>query len=365
MVGKPGRPEEQPDTAEMQEVARLFYSEDITRQEISKRLHIDPRKVSWLLEQARALGVVRIDIRAPLENDIAGRLQRKFPRLERVFVVRGSPLVTGGQRREFFRRAGTVAADYFDELIAQGGRRQVINIGVSGGEPTFQFANAIRLRARDEVKVQVTALIGRNRLQTENVDPCTVATVLWNQCGSIHHHFDYMSVEPYWFELLDREDDVSQQRAHIASELGRLERLRDVRTIIERMNHLHVVFGAFGSVRARHQHPETEIVETMSEFISPEFGHALAEEGVIADFCYCPFDSNGRTDKRWKLFLTAGHYSENRGIDFYKHMVASGKKVVGFGGPGLFGAINAALKAEIVNVLIIDEFTARQIADEI
>jgi DNA-binding transcriptional regulator LsrR (DeoR family) len=44
-------------------------------------------------------------------------------------------------------------------------------------------------------------------------------------------------------------------------------------------------------------------------------------------------------------------------------MVAAGKKVVGFGGPYLLPVIKAALKGEIINVLVIDEYSARQLAE--
>jgi len=62
--------------------------------------------------------------------------------------------------------------------------------------------------------------------------------------------------------------------------------------------------------------------------------------------------------------LTAGHYSKYPGIEFYKHMVAGGKKVVGIGGSQvLVPVIMAALNAEIINVLIIDYSTARIISE--
>ncbi|MGH7969456.1 MAG: hypothetical protein ACREIC_12085 [Limisphaerales bacterium] len=67
---KLGRPKETPGLEEMVKVASLFYKDDLTRAEISKQLDIDPRKVSWLLEQAKHLGIVQITIHDPVNGAI-------------------------------------------------------------------------------------------------------------------------------------------------------------------------------------------------------------------------------------------------------------------------------------------------------
>lgn len=73
LTGRPdhtGRPKVAPSLTEMVEVARLFYKDDLTKQQISTQLGFDPRKVTWLLEQAKELGIVQITIHDPVNGAI-------------------------------------------------------------------------------------------------------------------------------------------------------------------------------------------------------------------------------------------------------------------------------------------------------
>jgi DNA-binding transcriptional regulator LsrR (DeoR family) len=369
MVAKAGRPEDKPDTSEMYLVARLYYKENVGRYEIAKRLHMDTRKVNRLLAQALALGVVRIDIRETVDGEIGARLQRKFPKLERVFIVPGPEVKTMEQCDDLFRRFGVLAADYFEELLEHHPPGERFHIGVGGGMRLLEFATAVRPRIRDMVRIHTTALIGRGELgaDTSFVEPSVAATALWNNCGSVGGNCRYVTVEPYWYETLHVEKKrgvIDAPRALIAKGIARLEKLSTVQSTIRDMENLDAVIAGFGYVDVANEDIGIRNRMAMFNLLQPFVRrNELVSEEVIGDFSYCLFDANGDSDEAWRFFLTAGHFSEHPGVDFYKHMVATGKKVVGIGGPYVSTAIKVALKAEIVNVLIVDEFTARQIAD--
>jgi DNA-binding transcriptional regulator LsrR (DeoR family) len=71
------------------EVARLYYVDDLTKQEIGSRLGISRFKVARLLDRAKSDGIVRIHISEPVEtlNDLAGEVAQRFD-LHRAVVVR-------------------------------------------------------------------------------------------------------------------------------------------------------------------------------------------------------------------------------------------------------------------------------------
>jgi DNA-binding transcriptional regulator LsrR (DeoR family) len=356
----------------MRRVANLYYKEDRTKQEIAQQLHIDPRKVSWLIEQARALGVVKIDIRETIEGALQARLQRSFPALERVFIVPGPLQKTDHDWPDAYRRFGVLAADYFEELLEYHPRGTPFHVGVGGGLATFEFANALYPLIREQVHVHTTALVGRGELKANSafVEPNLVATTLWTNCGKLAGHCDYVTVEPYWHERLEdlAAKPVSNPREVAFKEIKRLEKIKGIQKVIEDMNQLDVAFAGFEHVGHYLRDFDTiGVVRPENLPASSGFFHSsytsdqIAQEGAVGVFSYCPYNADGVSDESWRFFLTAGHYSEHPGIDFYKQMIANGKKVVGLTGPNSTNAIVAALKAEIVNVLITDDETVAEI----
>ena len=59
------------------EISRLYYEEGLTQAEIAGRLDISRPAVSKLLAEARIRGIVKIEIKSPLESN--ENLLRPFP----------------------------------------------------------------------------------------------------------------------------------------------------------------------------------------------------------------------------------------------------------------------------------------------
>ena len=62
------------------EIARLYYEKDFTQAEIAKAVGVSRPVVSRLLSEARQRGIVRIEVRSPLDEDheLLGELMRTF-----------------------------------------------------------------------------------------------------------------------------------------------------------------------------------------------------------------------------------------------------------------------------------------------
>jgi len=358
------RPLKQATTADMFAAARMFYRERKNKKEISDALRTDTRGVTWLLNEAERNGVVRIQIYETAKSNLEQRIRTKHPHLERAMIVSGPQIRTEEQCDDMFHRFGALAADYFEELFESHPRDKPFHVGVTGGERLLEFANAVPVRFRENVHVHVVALVGRGRLgeSASHVEPNVAASILWSHCGSFPGHCEYETVEPY---RIDKSPGPEAREA-ATLELMRLKKLPSIKAVIQDMDRLDAVFAGFGFLDGTGTSQAIKNRITMGSLLkSVVTREQLAREGAVGDFCYCPFDADGDCppDKDWQFFMTAGHYSKYRGIGFYKRMVETGKKVVGFGGPHLLPVIRAALKGKIVNVLILDEYTAQQLAD--
>jgi DNA-binding transcriptional regulator LsrR (DeoR family) len=207
------------------------------------------------------------------------------------------------------------------------------------------------------------ALIGRSRRgeTASHIEPSVAASILWTRCGSFDGRCEYETVEPYRLDS----GPGPEAREVVTTELRRLRKIPSIKTAVQDLDSLDVVIGGFGSLTAN---PKLKGRVTMGSVLrSVVSSDQLAREGVVGDYCYCPFDKNGECpeDEDWEFFLTAGHYSSRyKGINFYRHMVEMKKKVVGIGGPDSLPVIRAALKGKVVNVLILDEYSAQQLAKD-
>jgi DNA-binding transcriptional regulator LsrR (DeoR family) len=347
----------------MLQAARLFYQDRLTKEEIRQRLNLhDRRKVTSLLNEAIEKRRVRIyidDIKT--DSGLEQKLRAKFNHLEKVIILPGEPVTTADQYTALLKRWGAIAADYFDRFIDDHPDK-ILHVGMSGGETLLEFVNAVPSRPRPKVHVYATACVGRGRsdITTSHVDPVVNATLLWAKSGLLPGNCHYATVPPY----NDLKERGRRARASIAEELKELADRAAIRVVIGAMEKLDIAFGGIGVVAP----PSADAVHisrvTMTGLLKPisvNIETELDHEKAAADFAYCLIDENGKPDDRWSFFISAGHNSKHAGINFYTHMVDSGKKVVTMAGPYKIRAIIACLRARAFNVWITDEDSARQV----
>lgn len=77
--------------ASMHAAARLYYGEELAQHEVAERLNVSRSTVSRLLRQARAQGIVRIEVRPPSPAGEQHRCEvaqaQRFPDLRGVRLV--------------------------------------------------------------------------------------------------------------------------------------------------------------------------------------------------------------------------------------------------------------------------------------
>lgn len=348
-------------TAQMYKAARLYYLEGKSKTYIASVLKMEARYVTRALREAVTQHVVNISINEAPQIELEQRVCQKYG-LERVIIAPGKKVQTVDACDDLFRRLGILAAKYFEELWEAHPIEKPFHVAMAGGARLLEFANAVPLRRRDNVYVHVTALVGRGALTdvTSHIEPTVAASILWTHTGSLSGHIDYETVRPYYFEKRPGAD----ARKAVSEQISRLELIPSIETVVRNMDKADVVFAGFGFVEATDADLDFQnrigMGSLLDSVITPK---QMAAEGIVGDFCYCPYRANGSGDPKWRFFITAGHYGDYGGVNFYKHMVERKKKVVGIGGPHLLPAIRAALKGRLLSVLIIDEYTAQQLVD--
>lgn len=351
-----GRPKQEiPDYSLMVQAAQLFYSYNLTRGEIADRLHVQTRRVTELLEAAVKHGVVKITVQRDLnaEQELERRLKEKHPQLDRALIV-PTKIIEAEDPDDLPKRLGNAAAEYLDELYSASAGKP-LHLAVSGNRTLLECATALPNIRRENLYVHVAALLPHARVPEGHspIDPSVVATIVWARSGRVEGRLDLATVSAY-----DSKAPGPKALEAVKDELNKVEKNSVVREVVEAMDDIDVVIGGLGVP----DDPYT-MEGCLANIITPK---GLRDKGVRGDFCYCPFSATGERIEDLKLFMTPGHYSGKLwGVSFFKHLVRNakhtGKKVVGVALPHYLPALEIALNAGIVNVIVTDTDTAQKL----
>jgi len=139
-------------------IAKLYYEQELTQQEIGQQLGLSRFKVQRLLSKAREQGIVRIELVPPTDVR-SNHLQEE---LKSAFGLNGAVVIPGEYRSEQVLRKvlGLTAAELLPELLD--GRR---NIGLGCGRTILEMLNHIDIQ--EPQAVTVVPLFGG----MENIEP--------------------------------------------------------------------------------------------------------------------------------------------------------------------------------------------------
>lgn len=141
-------------SGELVEIARLYYEEQKTQQEIAERLGISRSTVSRHLDKARRLGMVRIQVISDAAdlNDLAWELETRF-RLRRAFVA---PSSEDEPEHTVKRNMGITAASCIPRFI---GHNDIV--GVAWGSTLYEAFENLKNTSLDKtLQVKVVQLVG-------------------------------------------------------------------------------------------------------------------------------------------------------------------------------------------------------------
>jgi len=303
----------------LSEVAKMYYVQNLTQNEIAKAIHTSRSTVSRLLQEARDKGVVEITIHYPWDRALAieQRLQQQFDLKDvRVLETRGR------SEEETLRGVALLAARYLSSIITED-----TVLGMSWGRMIYHTVQLIK--ANRDMEIKVVQLFGA-AIPNNKID----GLELVRQLASKYNGQYYSIHAPLFVENQEVKQSL-MQNPHIKETLALAQQATIIMTGI----------GSLESQLAPSQ--------TWLGFLSPAVIHQLKVQGAVGHICAHHYDINGQI-----LDIDLHQGIVGAGLDIIHKApqvlgVASGKEKA--------RAMLGALRGKHINILITDDITAQKV----
>lgn len=301
------------------DAARLYYDSDFSQQEIASKLGISRPTVSRLLQQAKELGYVKIEIIDPLEDnqDLARELKKKY-NLQTVEVCY-SPIDDYNEVTQIITKK---AADVLIELVHDGDI-----VGVTWGTTMYHIAT--KLNKKPVKGVEVIQLNGGISYSKTN----TYASETVNMFAEAFNTVPRYLPLPVIFD----NPEVKQM----------VESDRHIERLIELGKQSNVAIFTVGTVR---KDALLFRVGYLNEKEEKEI-----QKYAVGDICSRFFDKNGEIYSKLLDSRTIGIELDELQTKEKSILVAGGEKKI--------DSIHGALMGKYANILITDQFTAKRLME--
>jgi len=304
-------------------VARFYYEDGLNQDAITARLGLSRSKVSRLMAQAREAGVVQITVVEPddLFLDIESRLEERFGLQEALVVETQS----GHSQGQVSRAVGTAAAGYLTRAISSRS-----TVGMCWGDTLrHMVAGLSPQRFPNAQVVQIIGGIGQPDAEVHATELCR------SMARTLDCRLTLLPVPGIVADQRTREallSDVHVQRA------------------VEAFDDLDIAFVGIGAPS-----PDSVTMRDGSIISRAELDDLL-RKGTVGDIALRYYDAAGECIES---------EVNDRIIGMTLEQIKQVPKVVGVsGGPQKVAAIRAALRGQLVNVLITDSVTAQKLLED-
>lgn len=305
----------------MIKVCDLYYNQNASRQEIGKELELSRPTIARLLDSARELGIVQIQI-PDLDTITFWELEKQ---LEEKFGLRQVLVVDGGNDKDERESAlGSAAARYLQYVIADGS-----TVGISMGSTLHHMVNALQEAPAEDVTF-VPLVGGMGKLRME-LHANSLAEKMSRICSGS-------------FVPLHAPARVSGTT--VRDELMKEE---SVKAALQLMNHLDAALVGIGypnehsAIKATGYYKENEI-------------ESLVDRDVAGELCMQFYDVEGRIEP---------YTSDNTVIGIDVRRLRRVPRSIGIaGGQEKLSAIRGAIRGRYINVLITDAECAKALLSD-
>ncbi len=298
------------------QIARLYYEENLSQQEIAERLEVSRSLIALYLQNAREAGIVRVKIVDPTNNCVGlASALKKQTGVRQVTVVpnpRGLQALT-------LRAVAGAAADHLNESLADGA-----TFGIAWGRSTAMMAELLtRTEAR---RVDVLPLLGESGHSVLHSQMNQLVMQAAQRLGAKAH-----------FLSLPMIVSSAQLRDALVKEDG-------IRDIISQWDRIDIACVGIGVVPP---------VPGMVAYIGDEALPRLIKDGAVGDICGVYFDYDGRIIKSGfeDRMIAAG----------IKQLKAAGSVMAVAYGDDKAAAVVGALRTGLITNLFIDQSMAERI----
>ncbi len=241
------------------DVANMYFMDELSQKEIAKRVGLSRSMISYLLRDARRLGIVEITINRPVPRalHLEQEIMRLFP-LKRVMVLERKT----SDDVEIMRTLGFGATQILEEELQDG-----MIFGLGWGNAIRNLVQAMRPRRLPEVKVvQLTGGVGSPNRSVDGAEQCRRAA-------------DRLGAQPY---NLNAPLVVENDAIAIA-----LRQDRTIHEVLQLASHANVAAIGIGSII-----PEIS-TQFHAGYITSNDLKQLEELGIVGDMCLSYFNLQG------------------------------------------------------------------------
>jgi DNA-binding transcriptional regulator LsrR (DeoR family) len=306
--------------------ARLYHESGLSQIEVAAALGLSQARVSRLLKQARALGIVRTTVHVP--EGVYADLEEKLEALYKLdqIAIADVPDGAGHDETAVMRGLASTTARLLEAMLPN-----CAHVGVSSWSETLLSAVSVMRPTAPGLKTVIQLLGGLGRAQAS-----ASATRLTEALARLTHAEAHMLMAP----------------GVVASEklVKALYQEPSCLDVFERYDHLSAVLMGIGAL------PPSRLLLESSSMITDDDIAALDAAGAVGDVCMRFFDAKGRP-------VSSGF--DKRVVGIRADQIRAVRHRIGVaGGTRKFEAIRAVLRGRWVSTLVTDHATAKRLLTE-
>ena len=304
------------------EVARLYYTDDLTQEQIAQRIGGSRSNVSRMLKEARACGLVEIRVHHPLQTlpDLQEALRERFGLQECLVLATASRSGQTAVHLETGPAIGALAARYLQETIPAGSI-----IGVGWGRTVHQVVSSGYLHKKPGMSV--VQLMGSVGGTTPDIDGAQIAGRLGRLLGG---HVYYLSAPMVVTDTAVRNGLLRDQH---------------IRQTLEMARRAHTLFFSVGAVG-------TSSGIYRAGYLNDTDLDYIRGQGAVGDVCGVYYAQDGSPSSLELMERTIAVPADV--MRAVPHRVG-----IGHGNAKALPSVGA-VRAGLINVLITDEDAARE-----
>jgi DNA-binding transcriptional regulator LsrR (DeoR family) len=298
------------------QVARMYYDENLTQQDIADRLGVSRSLIAQYLQRARDAGIVRIQIVEP--DNACADLAASLGQATGVSQVTVVPTPYGSHELAF-RAVASAAASFLLERLQDGD-----TFGLGWGRTTSRVVGFLELP--HALGIDVLPLMGE----------CGHSGMHSQMNQLVMRAAERLRATPYFLSL-PMVVSTPALRDALAQEVG-------IRDVIGRWGRVNLACVGIGVVPP---------VPGMVVYIGEEHLPRLIEAGAVGDICGIYYDREGRIiETGLEDRMIAAGVKQLKGIDCLTAVACGVDKAV---------AVEGALRTGLISALFIDQAMAEQI----
>lgn len=300
-------------------VADLYYNSEMTQNQIAERMYTSRSKVSRMLKEARELGIVEIYIREPWERNLEYEQYFKDSfglKSVRVIMLKDFDKYNGMQK------IAEAASYYLDSILKPG-----MVVGISWGNTLYNIIKYISTKNRKNIPITVAPIMGAANTRSPEKDATDLAKDLASAYGGKYQYI----YAPLFVNNKDLKESLIQEE--------------NIKSVLELSKNADAMLTSVGSI----------VFKSWSSYLNVKTLEKLESKGAVGHIGGHFFDIQG---KELETSLV------DRMIGVSISDIKACKEVVCVAyGEQKAEAVLGAMRAGILNTLVVDEKCAKKVCE--